>query len=72
MVKARKSIEVVVTSCTRNAVVRFRAHGFESHLFRQRQKTAIFEPKMLKNGGFCYISHFKMCLISPNVPNFCG
>ena len=71
MVKARKSIEVVVTSCTRNAVVRFRAHGFESHLFRQRQKTAVFEPKMLKTAVFAIFFTLKMWLITPNVANFC-
>ncbi len=31
----RRVIEAVITSCTRNAVVLYRARGFESHTLRQ-------------------------------------
>ncbi len=30
----RRVIEAVITSCTRNAVVLYRARGFESHTLR--------------------------------------
>ena len=36
-----KDIEVVITSRTRNAVVEFSAHGFESHSFRQQNKAPL-------------------------------
>ncbi len=32
----RRVIEAVITSCTRNAVVLYRARGFESHTLRQK------------------------------------
>ena len=37
LILIRKGIEEVITSRTRNAVVGFPAHGFESHPFRQRK-----------------------------------
>lgn len=44
----RRRIEVVITSRTRNAVVGFPAHGFESHRLRTKQKqgqmTLLFCP----------------------------
>ncbi len=39
----RRVIEAVITSCTRNAVVLYRARGFESHTLRQKiQSTSGF------------------------------
>lgn len=35
-------IEVVITSCTRNAVVRFRARGFESHTLRSSSRLCAY------------------------------
>ncbi len=36
----RRVIEAVITSCTRNAVVLYRARGFESHTLRQKATPA--------------------------------
>ena len=41
---------MVITSCTRNAVVELSAHGFESHLLRQ-QKAMIDSPII----AFCFV-----------------
>ncbi len=41
---------MVTTSCTRNAVAEFSAHGFESHLLRQ-QKAMIDLPVI----AFCFV-----------------
>ena len=46
----RRSIEVVTTSRTRNAVAEFSAHGFESHLLRQ-QKAMVDFPII----AFCFV-----------------
>ena len=42
LILSRKGIEVVITSRTRNAVVDFSAHGFESHSFRHGKPKPIF------------------------------